>query len=275
MGVFQINHNISSINVQRNLGQTSLALGKSLEKLSSGLRINSGWDGPADLNISEQLRSQIGGIKSAIRNAQESLNFVAVGEGALAEISNMLVDLRAKAVHAANEDLVSDGQRAADQAEVDAIVLAVDQIIGSTTYAGQDVFGNGSQTFHIGPNGTAADEATFDLGGPSAATLTIDTIDLTAAGGGTAAMAIISTAINTVASMRGNYGSFMKHQLQATINSLNVQLENVTATESYIRDTNMAEEVSEYTKQQILVQAGMSVLSQANVSSQSVLQLLG
>jgi len=87
-------------------------------------------------------------------------------------------------------------------------------------------------------------------------------------------MAIISTAINTVASMRGDYGSFMRHQLQSTINSLNVQLENVTATESYIRDTNMAEEVSEYTKQQILVQAGMSVLAQANVSSQSVLSLL-
>ena len=276
MGVFQINHNISSINVQRNLGQTSLALGKSLEKLSSGLRINSGWDGPADLNISEQLRSQIGGIKSAIRNTQEAMNFVAVGEGALAEISNMLVDLRAKAVHAANEDLVSSGQREADQAEVDAIVLAVDQIIASTTYAGQAVFGNGSQTFHVGPNGVAGvDTVDFDLGGPSAAELTIDTIDLTAAGGGAAAMAIISTAIGDVAELRGDYGSFMRHQLQATINSLNVQLENVTATESYIRDTNMAEEVSEYTKQQILVQAGMSVLAQANVSSQSVLQLLG
>lgn len=280
MSIFTINHNIASINTQRNINNTSLGLSKSLEKLSSGLRINTGWDGPADLVISEQLRSEIGGIKAAVRNTQESMNFLAIGEGALNEISKLMTDLRARAIHASNTDIISADQIEADQAEVDNALDSINRIANSTMYAGKLIFDDAAaKVFHIGPGASAAtNQVSFTTWLPSMVNLSLDGV----VGGGTyalsadpaGAMSFINAAIIKVASLRGAFGSFMKGQLQANIDSLGVTLENVTATESYIRDTNMAEEISEYTKQQILVQAGMSVLAQSNVSSQSVLALL-
>ena len=280
MSLLRINNNIAALNTQRNLNMNSFNLNKTLQKLSSGFRINVAADGPADLVISEGLRSQIGGIKAALRNSQEASNYVSIAEGALKEVSDLLTTLRALAVHAANSGVVTADQVAADQAEVDNVLRTIDRINAVTRFAGQAVFSDTARIFHIGEGGTANDQVTVTIQSIGVANLA--NLGLISGGGADnllsdalAAVAIVSTAIGSVATMRGTLGAFIKNTLQTNINSLSVSLENVTATESFIRDANMASETSSFTKNQILVQAGVSVLAQANVISQSVLQLLG
>jgi flagellin len=271
MSMLRINNNISALNTQRNLNVNSFNLGKTLQKLSSGFRINVAADGPADLVISESLRSQIGGIKAALRNCQEASNLVGIAEGALNEVNNLLVSMRALAVHAANVGVVTAEQIAADQAEFDNAAATITRIGTATRFAGQAVFSGAAETFHIGEGAIlATDEVTL-----AAAALTAPAPPAgVLAGAANAAIIAVDAAITAVAVQRATLGAFQKNTLQTNINSLSVSLENVTATESYIRDANMAEETSAFTKGQILVQAGVSVLAQANVLSQSVLQLL-
>jgi len=275
MSLLRINNNISALNTQRNLGVNSFNLGKSLQKLSSGFRINTASDGPADLIISEGLRGQIGGLKAALRNSQEAANLVGIAEGALKEINDLLVQAKALAVHAANEGVVTTEQVAADEQEFDNIMSTIDRIDAVTRFAGEDVFTNAARTFHIGEGGTADDQEALTIPNVTAAALGLGAATLVGAGNARAAIGTVSAMIIDVASIRGTLGAFQKNTLQTNINSLSVTLENVTATESFIRDTNMAEETSNFTKNQILVQAGVSVLAQSNVASQSVLQLLG
>jgi flagellin len=280
MSLLRINNNISALNTQRNLNVNTFNLGKTLEKLSSGFRINVAADGPADLIISEGLRSQIGGLKAAIRNSQEAANWVGIAEGALKEVSDLLTQGRGLAVHAANTGVVTDEQVLADQEELDNILDTIQRINDVTRFAGQQVFDNTSHVFHIGEGGTADDQVTLvvtsigvaNVGalGTLSGAAGANRLSVNALG----AISVVDGAISVIASLRGDLGAFQKNTLQTNINSLSVALENVTATESYIRDANMAEETSNFTKSQILVQAGVSVLAQANVISQSVLQLL-
>jgi len=275
MSLLRINHNISSLNTQRNLSVTSDALAKSLQRLSSGFRINVAADGPADLIISEGLRSQMGGIKAALRNTQESANLLNIAEGALSEVSNLLATMRALAVHAANRGVVSQSQQNADQAELDRAVSSINRIGQATRFAGDLVFTSAARRFQIGEGALSSDRVTLTISVLNAISLGIGSLRLNSATAtALSALGKISVAIASIATRRGTLGAFVKNTLQTNINSLSVALENVTATESYIRDTNMAEETSEYTKNQILVQAGVSVLAQANVASQSVLALL-
>jgi flagellin len=266
MSLLRVQNNISALNTQRNLNVNSFNLAKSLQKLSSGFRINSAADGPADLIISEGLRAQIGGLKAAIRNTQEASNFLGIAEGALKEVSDLLVSARALAVHAANDGVVSADQQAADQEEYQNIVDTIDRINTVTRFAGDDVFGGGALTFQLGEGSGDQETFTVDAINSLAGNLVAD-----AAG----AIDDVDTLIAEIATQRGVIGAFQKNTLQSNLNSLSVTLENITATESYVRDTNMAEETSNFTKNQILVQAGISVLAQSNVASQSVLQLLG
>lgn len=272
MSIFAINHNIPAMKSMRHLNTTSGAMSKSLEKLSSGLRINTGGDGPADLVISELMRADIGATKAAVRNTQEAIGMLSTAEGVLNEVSKLLTDIKARVIHATNSGLVSPAQIAADQAELASAVTSINRVLGNITYNGKDIFvAAETRVFQIGPDAAAGNQfaLTTEListaHGLTAATSVNALATLTA----------VETAITTVATQRGKIGSTIKGILQANIDVLNIKIENVTAAESYIRDTNMAEEISEYTKRQILVQAGMSVLAQANVSAQSVLQLLG
>jgi len=249
VSLLRINNNVAALNTQRNLNVNSFRLGRTFQKLSSGFRINTASDGPADLIISEGLRGQIGGLRAAIRNTQEASNLVGIAEGALKEISDLLVSMRALATHAANRGVVTDEQRAADQEEVDNMLRTINRINAATRFAGESIFTGSARTFHLGEGGTPEDQVSNLI------------------------IPVVST--GQIASVRGTLGAFQKNTLQTNINSLSVSLENVTATESYIRDTNVAEETSSFTRNQILVQAGVSVLAQANVQSQSVLQLLG
>ncbi len=267
MSLLRINNNIAAMNTQRNLNVNSFNLSKSLQKLSSGFRINTAADGPADLIISEGLRAQIGGLKAAIRNTQEAANYLGIAEGALKEVSDLLVQARGLAVHAANDGVVSTAQQAADNGEYQNIVGTIARINTVTRFAGDAVFGGGG-TFQLGEG--AGDTVVFNVAAIAALGGT-----LTNAANATAAMGLVDTAISNIATQRGTIGAFIKNTLQSNINSLSVGLENVTATESFVRDANMAEETGNFTKNQIMVQAGVSVLAQANVMSQSVLQLLG
>jgi flagellin len=276
MSILRVNHNIAAMNTQRNLDVNSFNLSKSLQKLSSGFRINVAADGPADLIISEGLRGQMSGIKAALRNTQESSNLLSIAEGALNEVSNLLTTMRALAVHAANRGVVSQSQQNADQAELNRAVSSIVRIGLATRFAGDLVFTSASRRFQIGEGTGTGDSVNLVI-----SLLTASKVGFTTALSinGSVAKAIsalgkISAAIGTIATRRGVLGAFIKDTLQTNINSLSVSLENITATESYIRDTNMASETSEYTKNQILVQAGVSVLAQANVASQSVLALL-
>ncbi len=267
MSLLRINNNIAAMNTQRNLNVNSFNLSKSLQKLSSGFRINTASDGPADLIISEGLRAQIGGLKAAIRNTQEASNYLGIAEGALKEVSDLLVQARALAVHAANDGVVSTSQQAADDGEYQNIRATITRINTVTRFAGQAVFNTGGD-FQLGEG--AGDQVTF-----SVSAIVTPGGDLTTAANASTAMGVLDGAISTIATQRGRIGAFIKNTLQSNINSLSVALENVTATESFVRDANMAEETGNFTKNQILVQAGVSVLAQANVMSQSVLQLLG
>jgi len=275
MSLLRVQNNISALNTQRNLNVNSFNLGKTLQKLSSGFRINTAADGPADLIISEGLRAQISGLKAAIRNTQEASNLVGIAEGALNEVSDLLVQARSLAVHAANRGVVTTEQAEADHEEFVNIRNTINRIDTVTRFAGESVFTAAARTFHIGEGGTANDQVALTVAHVSMVAIGINATTLSTEAGALAAITDINDAISQVATMRGDLGAFQKNTLQTNINSLSVSLENVTATESFIRDTNMAEETSNFTKNQILVQAGVSVLAQANVVSQSVLQLLG
>ena len=280
----RINHNIAAINTQRNLQRTTFDLSKSLQKLSSGYRINTAADDPAGLVISEQLRAQVSGLKAAVRNSQEAANLVGIAEGALQEINDTLVSIRALALHAANTGVVGSDQVAADQAEVDNAITSIGRIAAITRYAGDQVFDDVSRTFHIGEGTDAGDSVAFQFNSLDVAAggnlsmlgmLTSDVLGtLTLASHAGSAVGVIDDAISYVSALRGRLGAFQKNTLQTNINSLSVAIENVTATESFIRDANMAVETSEFTKNAILVQAGTAVLAQSNLASQNVLRLL-
>jgi flagellin len=275
MSILRINNNISALNTQRNLNVNSFNLSKTLQRLSSGYRINVAADGPADLIISEGLRGQLSGMKAAIRNNQEAANFVGIAEGALQEVSDLLTQMRALSVHAANRGVVSQAQANADNQEFVNARLAINRIEMVTRFAGDRVFTGVLRTFQVNERNTANDQVPLTVPHVSAASLGLGIATISALANAQTAMSQLSTAITTINTLRGNLGAFQKNTLQTNINSLTVAVENVTATESYIRDANMAEETSNFTKNQILVQAGVAVLAQANVLSQSVLKLLG
>jgi len=274
----RINHNIAAINTQRNLQRTTFDLSKSLQKLSSGFRINTAADDPAGLVISEQLRAQVGGLQAAVRNSQEAANLIGITEGALQEINDTLVSIRALTLHAANTGVVGADQIAADQAEVDNAVNSIQRIAETTRYAGDRIFTGSNRNFHVGEGTSAGDRVSIIIVEISTQVLNLDSIkdggalDLGTSAGG--ALSAIDGAISYISGLRGDLGAFQKNTLQTNINSLSVAIENVTATESFIRDANMAVETSEFTKNQILVQAGTAVLAQSNLASQNVLRLL-
>ena len=279
------NQNIASMNANRNLSQTSNRLGKSLEKLSSGFRINRAGDDAAGLVISENLRSQVGGMKVAVRNAQDGVSVVQTAEGALTEVHSMLQRIRDLSVQASNTG-ANGGETgasvAAAQAEVNQLVAAIDQVVDNTAFNGQNLLnGTGSLSFQVGANGN--ETITVGLSDMNAAVLGITATklsDLSAAASfsssataASEAIAVVDAAIAQVSSFRGTLGA-TQNRLEHTINNLQVATENLSASESRIRDADMAQEMTEFTRNQILSQAGTAMLSQANSIPQGVLSLL-
>jgi flagellin len=257
----RVNNNIAAFNAYRNLSATDGQMGKSLEKLSSGLRINRAADDAAGLAISEGLRSQIGGLKVAARNAQDGVSVVQTAEGALTEVHSMLQRMNDLAVQHNNGTQNPDSQ-AALASEFDALATEIGRIQTNTKFNGVDLFGGSATTdFQVGY--ATADVITVDLSG---------TIDASAADI-TAGSDAVQTLITETSTLRANLGA-IQNRFEHTINNLNVTIENLSASESRIRDTDMAQEMVSFTRSQILSQAGTAMLAQANQSSQGVLQLL-
>jgi flagellin len=269
----RINNNVAALNSYRNLAFTNVQMGKSLEKLSSGFRINRAADDAAGLVKSESLRAEINGNKAAVKNAQDGISFVQTAEGALNEVHSILQRMRELAVDAANE-ATTDG--VAQNEEVAELLAELDAIGTRTSFAGNAVFADFSSsalTFHVGASSSDQLAIAMDLSLSSADVFGADisTIDLTS--GAASAIDTIDSAIASVSSVRSDLGA-TQNRLEHTINNLNVAVENLTASESRIRDTDMALEMANFTRHQILTQAGTSMLAQANQVPQNVLQLL-
>lgn len=266
MGV-RINTNIEAINAQRNLSMTAVSFGKSVEKLSSGLRINRAADDAAGLAISEKLRAQVKGLNQASRNAQDAISMVQTAEGAMNEIHSSLQRIRELTVQAKNGTIEAGGaDETAITNEITALTDGIASIISQTSFNNAYLL-DGS----AGTGGTV----TFQVGANSADTLDVDFADVS---GGISALDgtdidAVDTEIAAISGFRADLGA-KQNQLESTIRNLGVASENMSASESRIRDVDVAAEMVNFTKLQILQQAGTAILAQANQAPQSVLSLL-
>ena len=275
----RINTNVPSLVAQRNLRGNRQMLDRTLERLSSGSRINHAGDDAAGLAISETLRAQIRGISQAERNAQDGISLVQVAEGGLVEVSNILIRMRELGVQASS-DTVGTRERGFLNNEFQQLSEEIDRIANSIEFNGNPLLnGNGSAfEVQIGTkNNPLVDRIKLFDPYSSNVNLVSLGINLSSVADKTSAqnsLASIDQALNTVTSIRAGFGS-MQNRLQSVINNLTVNKENMMAANSRIRDADLAEETSEMTKAQILNQAGVSVLAQANSSIKSALGLLG
>lgn len=269
--------NVTALNAQRTMMMTRINLDKSLERLASGSRINHAGDDAAGLAISENLRAQIRGFRQAKRNAQDGISLVQVTEGGLNEISNMLIRMRELGIQAAS-DTIGDTERQFVDREFQALKQEMDRIANVTSFNGTPLLNGKAGIFeiqvgvHNNPildrvvyNGERADASidSLKMGGESVATKQ----------GAQLSLAVIDDALVRVNSIRADLGA-MQNRLQSTINNLAISDENLSSANSRIRDTDMAEEVSEMTKYNVLMQSGISVLGQANSTNQAALKLL-
>lgn len=277
----QIATNVGALNAYRNLSSTQNDVSKSLEKLSSGLRINRAADDAAGLAISEGLKSQVNGLNVASRNAQDGISVIQTAEGALTEVHSILQRMRDLAVQGGNGSN-NDNSRAAITKEAGELSLELRRIAESTNFNGIDLLKGGELTFQVGAGGTDNDAITIDLADVATAVGTLASADGTAVGAGfvitdnTAARGTVDTidaAINAISTARSSLGA-SQNRFESAINSLNVSAENLSAANSRIRDTDMAAEMVKYTAANILSQAGTAMLAQANQANQGVLQLL-
>jgi len=266
-----INHNIAALNTIRQLSINATNTQKSLEKLSSGLRINSAADDAAGLAISEKMRGQIRGLDMAQKNAQDGISLIQTAEGALNETHAILQRMRELAVQSAN-DTNTNEDRTQLQAEVNQLLSEIDRISTDTQFNTMTLLdGNFSATLQIGAN--QGQQIAFNIGTMSSSGLSLSGLDISTQTGADAAIASLDDAINTVSTQRANLGA-LQNRLEHTINNLGTSSQNLTAAESRIRDVDMAKEMAEFTKNNILNQAAQAMLAQANQLPQGVLQLL-
>ncbi len=275
-----INTNILSLNAQRNLAANNASINISVQRLSSGLRINSAKDDAAGLSISEKLRAHTRSISVAIRNSQDGISLSQTAEGGLTEIGNILARMRELAEQSAN-GTVGTSERSALDNEYQQLIEEINRISNVTEFNGVKLL-DGSMssagvTLQVGFKNDANDRITFFSGiaATNATGLGITGAFATISGAGNAQSALtqIDSAITTVATRRGTLGA-IQNRLEATISNLSITNENLKAADSRIRDADFAEETARFTRNQILVQASTAILAQANVVPQSALQLL-
>ncbi len=300
----RIQHNITALNAHRNLTNNNSALGKNLEKLSSGYRINRAGDDAAGLAISEKMRAQITGLETAKKNAEDGVSLVQTAEGALTEVHSMLNRMVELATQAAN-GTYSTSNRQEMQKEINRLNDEIDRISKTSNFNGTKLFtdfatGTSKEIIlHVGDSHETANQLKVTFTGMNSSSLgmvkagtdgikdiddkkfkkelesgeSLRNINVTDADKARHAISIANGAIDMVSSMRSDFGA-MQNRLDHTINNLGVQHENISAAESRIRDVDMAKEMMAYTKNNILVQASQAMLAQANQVPQGVLQLL-
>lgn len=273
----RINTNVASLNAQRNLNSTRLGLNLSLERLSSGQRINRAGDDAAGLAISENLKAQVRGLKQAERNAADGISLVQIAEGSLGEVSNILIRLRELSVQAAS-DTIGPTERKFLNVEFEQLTSEIDRIANSTEFNRVPLLNGTGAVFDIQigtRNDPISDRLTFDA---SSADVNIAAIGLNLASvsdkiSAQNSLSAIDQAIISVSGIRADFGA-LQNRLQSTINNIQVSVENLSVANSRVRDTDVAAETAELTKQSILMQAGTSVLSQANASTKTALNLI-
>ena len=279
MSIFRINNNIASVNAQRRLTSSGGSLNKSMERLSSGLRINRAADDAAGLAISEKMRSELVGLEQASKNTAQATTMVQVAEGGYDEIGGVLMRLKELAVESSDSSL-SDTDRDAIEVEVQQQMSEIDRIASSTTFNGMALLTGGtagtSRTYQVGAGGANDQISVTIKGAQTNALATLSSINSasfgTAASAG-AAIDVIDNAITSLNLNRADIGAF-QNRLERVASNLSTVIENTQAAESVIRDTDIASEVASLTRSQILVQAGTSVLGQANLMPQNALALL-
>lgn len=283
-----INHNLSAMFAQRELGVTSGRIGGDIEKLSSGMRINKAGDDASGLAVSEKMRSQIRGLNQAAQNAQNGISFIQATEGYLQESSDILQRIRELSVQSSN-GIYSSEDRMQIQVEVSQLVAEVDRIASSAQFNGMNMLTGrfaretgentitGSMWFHIGAN--MDQRVRVYIGTMTASALGVRNLgngqimSLENADSANRGIGIIDEALKTINKQRADLGAY-QNRLTHAVGGLNIGAENLQAAESRIRDTDMAKQMVEYTKNQVLSQSGTAMLAQANQSSQQVLSLL-
>ena len=302
-----VQHNLRAMNSNRMLGITSSSQAKSTEKLSSGYKVNRAADDAAGLSISEKMRRQVRGLTQASLNAQDGISCVQTAEGALAEVQDMLQRMNELCVKASNGTLQTVDRNYIQQ-EIDALTSEIDRVAGTTTF-NETALLDGTftaKTLHVGAEGNkdwnggggltekqtiGVNIMSLSFKGVTSSTTTVKTF-LDAAGGGAFAadgtealnvtsqaqaqssIAVVKTGLQNVSSMRSALGA-IQNRLEHTIKNLDNVVENTTAAESQIRDTDMATEMVKYSNNNVLAQAGQAMLAQANQANQGVLSLLG
>lgn len=282
----RIFNNIASLNAQRILGQNNDRLAQSVERIASGIRINRGADDAAGLAISEALRSDIRALRQGIRNANDGISLINVTEGALNEQSGILIRLRELSSQAAT-GTVGSTERATIQLEFSALSNEINRISATTEFNGQKLIDGSLEStvasanqiqIQIGLDSTANSRINLNtevnLGAITTSSLGIDTLAVSTAGAALTALDSINSAIASVTAARGSVGA-VQNRLVRSISSQAITVENLQAAESAIRDADIAEEVAQLTRNQILVQTATAAVGQANLIPQSVLQLLG
>ncbi|GAA6185369.1 MULTISPECIES: flagellin [Alteromonadaceae] len=274
MGLY-VNTNVSSLNAQRQLFDSSNRLGTSFERLSSGFRINRAADDAAGLQITDRLTTQVQGLNQAVRNANDAISLAQTAEGALGEVTNSLQRIRTLAVQSQN-GINTSADRLALQKEVSALKTEISRIAQTSQFAGVDILdGAFSAAFLVGANGGQTISVNLSrTSGFGASGLGIAATSVASIESASAALTEITAAISTVGAVRADLGA-LQNRFQSTIRNLSNISENVAGARSRIRDTDFATETAELTRNQIIQQASLTVLSQANQRPQSALQLLG
>ncbi len=277
----RINHNILSLTAQRNIQNAQTNLDQAIQRLSSGLRINSAWDDPAGLNISERFRSQIASVNEAERNANYAMNMSSLADGALQVINNQLVRMRSLAIQASNGPLASADRVALNQ-EFLALRSEISRIAQATNYNVKYLL-NGDWSaenplgikFHVVINNVAdIDYYYIQYGNVTGSALGLNSLSLLNTASAQSAITAIDDAIASKDALRTSIGSYV-NRLQNTVLNHQITAESLSAAESMIRDADIAKEMSDFTRAQIMMQSGISMLTQANMVPQMVAQLIG
>ena len=269
-----VQHNLSAMNTNRQMGTVTNALSKSTEKLSSGYKINRAADDAAGLSISEKMRSQIRGLDKASSNAQDGISLIQVAEGALNETHSILQRMNELATQAANDTNTSTDRKAIQQ-ELNQLTSELDRIYSTTQFNTMNLLDGSFSKKSLQVGSLSGQVIAISIGKMDAKSLGISAASVKVSTNAVAgkSMTIIQKAIDTVSTERSKLGA-LQNRLEHTINNLDTTSENTSAAESRIRDTDMATEMVEYSKNNILAQAGQSMLSQANQQTQGVLSLL-
>jgi flagellin len=269
-----INTNVMSLNSQRNLNSSQAMLSQAVQRLSSGLRVNSAKDDAAGLAIAERMNAQVRGMNVGIRNANDAISLAQVAEGAIGKVGDMLQRMRELAVQSANATNGS-GDRSNLDAEFQQLGSEITRLIGNTQFNGINILagGAGTQTFQVGANSSDTIAVTTTNLSTSSSVTAVTSTNITSAGNATAALSLIDTALTTVNSERATYGA-VQNRFESVIAGLQIAVENQSAARSRIMDADFAQETAALTRAQILQQAGTAMLAQANAAPQNVLSLL-